>query len=555
MLYAVGNVEGGLANQFFNVLNTLTVVVLGMNPLVIGFIISIKTIWDAVTDPVMAQITDNARTRFGRRIPFILVGGISRVLLLLAIFVFFPRDPSIKSNEQFKLEKEARAAQSALAAESSASGMDAAGALGSDAVAEASEGMDAIEEEQTAESFPGPPLDTAGDTQKKTAATPAAKSPPGLLKQWEAFMKFFVAPESAYQRHVAVYLLIASLLFALVSTVQSVPYYALGIELCPSYNGRTRVVVARSYVEKLMSLVAPWVTPFIFLTLFATAIDGLFWYAVAVCVIGIPTTLAMCFGIRERAYHPEVKRPAPPPLLKSIWLTAKNIHFLKILFLYVFFGFTIGIFTQIGSFLVLFWVFAGDIVQGGVVHGYASTLAVILGFASLPLIKWASDRYGKHRVLRWAIVWMSIGTALKWFFYNPQYPYLQLLLPFFFSVGIGSVYTILPSMMADVTDVDELNTGVRREGMFGAVMAFLMKALFAAQPVLAALVLILSGFDAALGADQPPGVFVRMRVLDAIIPAVLLLFALVALIRYPLTRERMEEIKVILARRREGAAS
>ena len=510
-LYAFGNVEGGLANQFFSILNTLTVVVLGMNPLIIGAIISIKTLWDAVTDPIMAQVTDNAHTPYGRRIPFIFAGGVSRVLLLLAIFIFFPRAPSIKTNEQFEREKAERVARAER------------------------------EKEQ-------------GQPPETKAAAPAPKPRAGIAEQFVAFGRFFLAPENEYHRTVAIYLLVASLLFALLSTVQSVPYYALGIELCPSYDGRTRVVVARGYVDKAMSLVSPWVTPFIFLTLFPTAIDGLIWYAVFVCAIGIPTTIAMCLGIKERGYHPELKRPPAPPLLKSMWLTAKNPHFLKILFLYVFIGFTHGIFAQLGAFIVLFWVFKGDIVQGGIVNGYASTLAVILGFATLPLIQWACKRLGKHRALRFAIVWMSIGTALKWFFYNPQYPYLQLLLPFFFSVGIASVYSILPSMMADVTDVDELNTGVRREGMFGAVMAFLMKAIGSLQPVLAAAVLVLAGFDASLGADQPPEVFTRMRILVAFVPALLLLFALLALYKYPLHRQRMEEIKTELALRRARAA-
>lgn len=541
VLYAIGNIEGGLANNFFNILNTLTVVVLGMNPLIIGFIISIKTIWDAITDPIMAQITDNARTRYGRRIPFILTGGVSRVLLLLAIFLFFPRDPSLKTNEQFKHEKEARveqAAQHRAEREAAASGNQAAGPEGN---------VQEVPASGQAES-------AAAAEEEKPAPVAAPKKKPGFGEQWKAFVDFYQSPESNYQRVVAIYLLVASLLFALLSTVQSVPYYALGIELCPSYNGRTRVVVARTYVDKLMGLVSPWIIPFIFLTIFPTAVDGLIWYAIIVCAIGIPTTVAMCMVIKERSFHPEVHRPKPPPLLKSMWLTAKNVHFLKILFLYVFIGFTNSIFAQIGTFLVLFWVFAGDIVAGGVVNGYAATIATVLGFASLPLIKWGSDRFGKHWVLRFAIVWMSLGTGLRWFLYNPELPYLQLLLPFFFSIGIGSVYTVLPSMMADVTDIDELNTGVRREGMFGAVMAFLMKAIMSLQPVLAAVVLLLSGFDATLGADQPPEVFIRMRLMDAIVPAVLLLLALLALYKYPLTREKMAEVKATLAARRAAAA-
>lgn len=36
-------------------------------------------------------------------------------------------------------------------------------------------------------------------------------------------------------------------------------------------------------------------------------------------------------------------------------------------------------------------------------------------------------------------------------------------------------------MLADVTDIDELKTGQRREGMISAVMAFLMKGIMTRQ--------------------------------------------------------------------------
>jgi len=222
-----------------------------------------------------------------------------------------------------------------------------------------------------------------------------------------------VNSDSEYHRRVTIYLLAACFTFALLSTIQSVPYYALGIELCPSYDGRTRVVVARAYVDKLMSFVAPWVMPFVFLPMFTTAVNGLVWYAVITCVIGIPTTVAMCMVIKERGYDPHAKRPPGPHLLRSIWLTAKNPHFLKILFLYVFIGFTNGVFGQALNFLVIFWVFKGDVV-GGVMSGYGSMIAAALTFATLPAIKWACEKFGKHRALRWAIVWFAIGSILKW---------------------------------------------------------------------------------------------------------------------------------------------
>jgi len=57
--------------------------VLGLSGKWAGLALSISLLWDAVTDPVMGHLTDNTRSRYGRRHPYILGGGI-----LLAISFF-----------------------------------------------------------------------------------------------------------------------------------------------------------------------------------------------------------------------------------------------------------------------------------------------------------------------------------------------------------------------------------------------------------------------------------------------------------------------------------
>jgi GPH family glycoside/pentoside/hexuronide:cation symporter len=58
--------------------------VLGLSGKWAGLALSITMLWDAVSDPVMGHITDNTRSRFGRRHPYILGGGI-----FLAVAFFF----------------------------------------------------------------------------------------------------------------------------------------------------------------------------------------------------------------------------------------------------------------------------------------------------------------------------------------------------------------------------------------------------------------------------------------------------------------------------------
>lgn len=48
---------------------------LGVSAGLVGLALMIPRLWDAVTDPVMGQISDNTRSRFGRRKPFIVAGA------------------------------------------------------------------------------------------------------------------------------------------------------------------------------------------------------------------------------------------------------------------------------------------------------------------------------------------------------------------------------------------------------------------------------------------------------------------------------------------------
>lgn len=57
------------------------------------------------------------------------------------------------------------------------------------------------------------------------------------------------------------------------------------------------------------------------------------------------------------------------------------------------------------------------------------------------------------------------GYILFWFLFVPGKPYMFLFALPFFSFGIGSLFTLMMSMTADVCDMDELNSGKRREGI------------------------------------------------------------------------------------------
>lgn len=53
---------------------------LGLNASLAGLAMSISMIYDAVTDPIMGHVTDNTKSRYGRRLPYMFFGGIAMIL-------------------------------------------------------------------------------------------------------------------------------------------------------------------------------------------------------------------------------------------------------------------------------------------------------------------------------------------------------------------------------------------------------------------------------------------------------------------------------------------
>ncbi len=66
---------------------------MGISPLYIGIALSASRILDAVTDPIMGNITDNTVSRWGRRRPYIFVGAIMMSFIFASIW-YTPREAS-----------------------------------------------------------------------------------------------------------------------------------------------------------------------------------------------------------------------------------------------------------------------------------------------------------------------------------------------------------------------------------------------------------------------------------------------------------------------------
>ena len=61
--------------------------VLKVDPAILGLVLAIPRLWDAITDPFVGMISDNCRSRFGRRKPIIVLGAILQAIAFGAIWM------------------------------------------------------------------------------------------------------------------------------------------------------------------------------------------------------------------------------------------------------------------------------------------------------------------------------------------------------------------------------------------------------------------------------------------------------------------------------------
>ncbi|MEX0915948.1 MAG: MFS transporter [Wenzhouxiangellaceae bacterium] len=363
------------------------------------------------------------------------------------------------------------------------------------------------------------------------------------------------------------YFLGGSLLFYLAYTIFATPWVALGYELTPDYHERTRLMGVQNFIGQLAYIIAPW---FLLIMqsemLFDDMVDGAAGLAIIIAVVVIGVGILPAIYLKERfganiaiaRDDEEAKKEGLGAVLRhnigsfinGFATTMKFKPFIKLCvatFL-VFNGFML--IASFQFYVIIYYVFGGDTVEGARYAGYSGTLGAISTFVVIILVTWVGTKIGKRRTFFLATGLSMLGYALKWFCYNPDVPWLLLVPAPLMAFGLGGLFTLMPSMIADVVDADELNTHERREGMYGSIFWWVVKLGMAAALAAGGFLLNATGFDVALGGNQTEQAIFMMRLFDAFIPCVASGIAIWAIHSFSITEEKAHEVRVELERRR-----
>ncbi len=407
----------------------------------------------------------------------------------------------------------------------------------------------------------------------------------GAIAAGLVYILIWQLPREQSQTFYFVVFLIGSFVFYLAYTCFATPWVALGYELTPDYHERTRLMGVQNIIGQLAYVVAPW---FLWVMQYEELFDDLIAGAAGLAVIiglvtiviGVLPALLLKERYKQTPTPPKIvpappddpariktkfeteRRPATHPLVKNMLdflkgfaATLKFKPFLKLCaatFL-VFNGFIL--ISAFQSYVIIYYVFLGDKAQGAVYLGYFGTLSAVSTFAVIAFITWLGTRIGKRKAFFVSTGVSIVGYGLKWFCYSQEHPWLILIPAPLIAFGLGGLFTLMGSMVADVVDLDALQTNERREGMFGSIFWWVVKLGMAVALLAGGFLLEATGFDVKLGGDQTTETLFLMRVFDVVIPMLTSGIALYTVATYSITEERAQEIRAELDRRAAADAA
>jgi glycoside/pentoside/hexuronide:cation symporter, GPH family len=377
---------------------------LGLSAFWLGAILIIPRLWDAVVDPIIGHLSDNTRTRWGRRRPYLLVGG----LLVAFFFVVMWWIPK-------------------------------------------------------------------GDT----------------VRGW-------FPSESGYQWFQLGYILVGLTLFFTSVTLFEIPHGALGAELTTDSQQRTRLFSAKSFVGNLFAMSTPWLFVLANMEVFkgprGNEADGMRYVSLLVAAILVPLSFWWFFTLREPGFEKAARQEATP-FWQNMKRTVRNRNFMMLTLTIFTLAMGFNFVQLLGSYIPIFYVFGGDKAAGASLLGINGTVWAVTGLLAVFPLNWLNPRLGNRNTLVVAILLITLGQIAKVVCYNPSQPYLLVIPTMLLSCGMLFFFTLGASMVGDICDEDELNTGFRAEGSYYSVFWWFIKMGSALASLISGALIVLTMFD------------------------------------------------------------
>ncbi|VXD25400.1 MFS transporter [Planktothrix paucivesiculata] len=357
------------------------------------------------------------------------------------------------------------------------------------------------------------------------------------------------------------YYVIIGILFNTAYTAVNLPYTALTPELTSDYNERTSLNSFRFFFSISGSIFSLILAAIIF-GLIPDSPDSLdstyqeYLVLGAVCAIISVLPIFWCFlGTRKRVWSghsvaDNQDNSDSLPMAEQIKIALSNRPFLLVIGIYLCSWLGVQLTASILPYFVMNWMQLPKAT-------FPQLAIVIQGTALVMLFVWSaiSKRYGKKSVYFMGMgLWIIAQAGL--FFLQPGQVGLMYILAILAGCGVSTAYLVPWSIIPDVIDLDELNTGQRREGVFYSFMVFLQKIGLAIGLFLVGQALGFAGFISTTPDNpvpiQPDSALLAIRFAIGPLPTVFLIIGIIFTFLYPITKEVHADILLQLSERKRN---
>lgn len=356
------------------------------------------------------------------------------------------------------------------------------------------------------------------------------------------------------------YYIFAYMFYKTVSTFITVPHTAMLPGIAPSYNLRTQF----NAVKTIMDAVASY-SSFFIAAIVLGGINGLFntpkfspehrgRFMIMAAILCLWTSLPLIFTYRGTHEESSKEQVNDKFDIKEFVGQYADVIRNKVFRRY----FTFGFFILFSSAFVsqCFYYYLKTVLHQESSYSMLTMISGIgeaLGFFPAYMLSIKKSKQLPAKVL----VPVAVGALLTaWFTRNSTVPIMIFIVEFLYGIGLAGMASVQSNIFPDVTDVDEMITGQRREGVIATFSTFVKKFVsgFAAFGI--GKILSWFGYNTQLkAAEQSARAVNGVSICFCLVPIVFLILALISIMQYDLTRDKLAFVREKVKEKRESGSA
>ena len=319
-------------------------------------------------------------------------------------------------------------------------------------------------------------------------------------------------------------------------TMITVSHTAWALELSADYDQRTHIA-GWLQVAVMIGLMLVALTPAVLEQLGAPShaekTNAIAW----LLIILLPVSVFVCLRSLDEPKAPPQQRIG---FRRALAIVAGNWALLRLLAANAAITAAFAVVQSLFIFYVTYTLLLGDRT------GFILFFLMVGGMIFIPVWVKFSERYGKHRTMQLAVLYGMVVPAFLLFLPPGQ---LWLAVPAFLFVGaITSAHELLPrTMMADVCDHDQAESGAERMGLYYSLLQLSSK--LAGGLMLGASYTVLAWIGFEPGAENTQTAIDGVRYLIVFTPIAAYVLVLLLMWKYPIDRDRQKELRRIIEER------